>query len=221
MTLNREIMKLFFRTIIIIIFAIVGFSIVKRVKYFIPLRGFMLEKYYKILSGDANEIVFVGNSITEQFPLMTFFNNDKIKNRGISGQRAADILRRIDDITASKPCKIFLMIGINDIATNMPVDSIYLQTVAVIDKIKNSSPSTKLYAQSVLPTKHLSHIERIRVLNRKIESICNDKKITFIDLFQAFYKEGTLDTSLTVDGIHLNKKGYQLWKDRIEKYVNE
>ena len=44
------------------------------------------------------------------------FQNQNIKNRGISGDVTEGILYRITEITDSNPLKIFLMIGTNDLA---------------------------------------------------------------------------------------------------------
>ena len=58
-----------------------------------------------------NEIIFLGNSITEGGDWKVLFPNQNVINRGISGDTTDGILFRLDEITSSKPKKIFILIG--------------------------------------------------------------------------------------------------------------
>ncbi|HRN58259.1 MAG TPA: sialate O-acetylesterase, partial [Agriterribacter sp.] len=62
-----------------------------------------------------NDILFVGNSITDGNEWNELFDNSKMKNRGISGDISAGVIHRIDEIANRKPGKVFLMIGVNDL----------------------------------------------------------------------------------------------------------
>jgi hypothetical protein len=64
---------------------------------------------------DSSDVVFVGNSLTEGFPLTEMFHNINIKNRGISGNTISDVLDRITPIAQAHPRKMFIEIGINDL----------------------------------------------------------------------------------------------------------
>src|SRR5688572_24311555 len=44
---------------------------------------------------DSNDIVFIGNSLTEGFPLDEYFHRTDIKNRGIGGSETSHLLDRI------------------------------------------------------------------------------------------------------------------------------
>ncbi len=70
-------------------------------------------------------------------------SDNRIKNRGISADVTEGVLLRIDEVTDSKPLKIFIMIGINDLAFGYSKKEILQNFKAIINKIKNDSPKTK------------------------------------------------------------------------------
>ncbi len=76
---------------------------------------------YDHLPDTRNEIVFLGNSITDGAEWYELLGNKRIRNRGISADVTEGILLRLDAITKLKPAKIFIMIGVNDIARNMTI----------------------------------------------------------------------------------------------------
>ena len=51
--------------------------------------------HFKLIPVNENDIVFVGNSITDGAEWSELFNDMTIKNRGISGDFSAGILHRI------------------------------------------------------------------------------------------------------------------------------
>ena len=84
----------------------------------------ILFELFESLSRNSHSIVFLGNSLTQNFELSEFFPNHKIKNRGINGDVSAGILNRVKSITALHPSKIFIEMGINDLGTGVSNDRI-------------------------------------------------------------------------------------------------
>lgn len=178
-----------------------------------------------------NGIIFLGNSITEQGDWKTFFSDKKVFNRGIGGDNTYGVLARLDDIISSKPEKIFLMIGINDLGSRQWENSLILENYnKIVDKIRKGTPKTKLYIQSVLPLndsfiKGPSYKNKAGIiieLNKGLKVIGNDKCADFIDLHSIFHKgDNVLDSQYTKDGIHLNSQGYAIWVEFLKsnKYL--
>ena len=81
--------------------------------------------HFKTLPKTTNDIVFVGNSISDGGEWSELFADIRIKNRGISGDISAGVLNRIDEIADRKPKKVFVMIGTNDLSRNTSTDSIF------------------------------------------------------------------------------------------------
>lgn len=185
---------------------------------------------FEMLPNGADEIVFLGNSITDIGEWSEFFQNPKIKNRGISGDITIGVLARLDEVIESKPAKVFLMIGINDIANNNPDSIILTNYKRILSEISTKSPKTKVYVQSILPTnknfvqysRHQNKTEHILFINEKLKEICQQNNLTYIDLFSALAdSDNQLESCYTNDGLHLMDSGYKVWTEIVKPYVNE
>jgi len=183
---------------------------------------------FELLPNDSGEIVFVGNSITDGCEWGELFKNPLIKNRGISGDITDGVLDRLNEITESKPVKIFLMIGVNDLAKGKSVDSIMHTYRMILDKIHQESPATGIFVQSVLPVNaaypkfknHVNKTDSIIVLNKRISELATEYGLTYIDLYKAFTgDDGQLDPRYSNDGLHLTGSGYILWKQLIDPFI--
>ena len=177
---------------------------------------------FRLLPDEKNEIIFLGNSITDIGEWTEIWHNIKVKNRGISGDNTFGVLARLDEVLSSKPAKIFIMIGVNDISKETP-DSIIIDNYKkIIARVKKESPKTKLYVESILPTNndfvefknHQNKMEHIQFINKKLQEICIAEKLFYVDLYNSFLNEqGKLDKKYTNDGLHINGYGYMRWKE--------
>lgn len=173
-----------------------------------------------------NDIVFLGNSITsEGNDWSERLNYPNIKNRGIGGDTTDGVLARIGEIIYFKPIAVFLLIGINDIWNNgspsiPPPEYIGKNINNIVEFIKDSSPETKIYVQTILPIEKEIFKESIKKVNQIIKSNELNKKYEVIDLYSLFANEnGLMIKELSTDGIHLNEKGYQKWVEFIKPIV--
>jgi len=172
---------------------------------------------------DSNKVVFLGNSITEGFDLEKFFPKDKPVNRGISGDHIDGLLERFDDSALKlKPSKLFVMIGINDIGASDSDSLIQSNYQELLRTILKSLPNTRIYIQSILPTTAQwsnCPVEKIQRINEYIKDFSSRFGFTWIDLYAKFVtKEGYLNKDYTVDGLHLNSRGYVFWSALLKKY---
>ena len=86
-----------------------------------------------------NEIVFIGNSITEGGKNWSEkFNIPNIRNRGIGGDVTDGVLERLGEIIFFKPKAVFILIGINDLCkplhmlSLLPIPAACIQTLYTI-----------------------------------------------------------------------------------------
>jgi lysophospholipase L1-like esterase len=181
----------------------------------------MRSSVYATLPIDSCDIVFVGNSLTEAFPVTEIFGK-YVKNRGISGNSTIHLLNRIKPIAQKHPKKIFIEIGVNDFNFGYSVESAFHNYEKIIHSIKTYSPRTQIFVQSLMPTcmSYKSIIHSIDSLNVELRQYCRSQQITYIDLYTPMLKSSGLDSAYTADGIHLNNKGYAVWRRQIEKFVN-
>lgn len=183
--------------------------------------------YFRSYPNAVTDIIFLGNSITDYTDWNELLQLPQARNRGISGDITFGVLERLDEVTEGKPSKVFILIGINDIAKNIP-DSVILDNYKrMIAYIKSKSPSTKIYFNTLLPVNktfpdkaHFNKDEHIAAVNDGLKKICVAEKITLIDIHTPFLDaEKKLDKNYTYDGLHLNAAGYQLWAKLLKTYL--
>lgn len=170
------------------------------------------------------DIVFIGNSITEQGGNWgQRFNNSKVKNRGIAGDVTAGVINRLAEIYYYKPKKVFLKIGINDLFHNELTPEYVANNIKlIVDKIHLESPDTKIYVQTILPTANNNPSkERIAATNTILKAITPTNYLQIIDLHSRFADQNDLMvSSYTTDGLHLTELGYLAWQYYIIEFVN-
>lgn len=184
---------------------------------------------FEALPNAENEIIWLGDSITDGNQWAELFGNPKMKNRGISGDITDGVLYRLDEVTESTPAKIFIMIGVNDFARDRSVDYVLSNYRKIVDRIQEASPQTDIYIQSILPVNdefpqfpsHTDETPDILEANRKLQKLAEEKESVYIDLFDDMSAEDNkLNPDYTEDGLHLNGKGYLVWKSAVEQYLD-
>jgi hypothetical protein len=165
-----------------------------------------------------DDIVFLGDSLTEGGPWHELLADSRCKNRGISGDTSAGVLRRLRQVLDGQPAQIFLMVGVNDLLKGMPVDEVAANIRRIVEAVKEASPRTRLTIQSCLPVNPAilgeGDNEAIRALNEAIAALGTP----YLDLYPAFERDGRLDPAYTHDGIHLNGAGYMVWREALPSF---
>lgn len=183
---------------------------------------------FENLPDTNNEIIFLGNSITDGCDWSELFRNSNIKNRGISGDITDGILFRLDEVVRSNPNQIFIMIGVNDLSQNKSPDFVLTNYSKILLAIKEASPKTQVFVQSILPVNdgfgkfenHTNKGAEIKQVNKQLASLARNFNYSYIDLTDAFSdKDGKLIKEYTNDGLHLTAAGYLAWKDEIKRFL--
>jgi len=174
----------------------------------------------------TGRIIFLGNSITEIGNWGKLTGDTTVINRGIGGDITFGVLKRLDDIIVRQPSKVFLLIGINDIGKDIPDTVIADNIRKIVTRISQGSPSTKIYVQSILPLNpdvpnfpqhydkeaHVLHVDAI------LPAILAPLNCTFVNIFPLLLdSKQRLDARYTLDGLHVNQKGYEIWVDYLKK----
>ncbi|MBW8334687.1 MAG: sialate O-acetylesterase [Prolixibacteraceae bacterium] len=175
------------------------------------------------------EIIFLGNSITDGGEWCELLGNPKAKNRGISGDTTEGVLFRLSEVTRSKPAKVFLLIGINDLSKGVSKDTVYSNICRIAQKIRKDSPKTRVYVQSILPVNesfglfknHTSKTAEVLWVNAQLKTWCEKGQVQYVDLYSRFKNQDSelLNPQLTNDGLHLKGEGYLLWAETIKPYL--
>lgn len=190
----------------------------------VPFRNYRANHFFTLPVASDN-IVFIGNSITNMHDWAEAFNNPKIINRGISGAVSDEVVNNLEAFISGHPSKVFLMIGTNDLGTsgmNTP-EYPYRNFKTIVDRIMKESPETKIYVQSILPVAagNSRNHQSIIKTNELMKEYCEKVGITYVDLWSQLVTSGTtnLNGNYTYDGLHLTARGYRVWCKAIEEYV--
>ncbi len=177
---------------------------------------------FRSFEHSKKDIVFLGNSIIFWGEWPELLRNNHIRNRGIPGDNTFGVLERLDEVINGKPAKIFILIGINDIARNIPDSVILGNYKKMIARIQSASPRTKIYFQTIMPTNgsfqkltnYYDKDEHIGNVNAGLKQLAASYSIPVIDLYSLFADStGHLFKELSFDGVHLTKNGYDKWKE--------
>jgi lysophospholipase L1-like esterase len=174
-----------------------------------------------------NYIILLGNSITEGFSVATYFSDLPVLNRGIvadhTGIEGNGILQRLkQSVFDCRASKIFLMIGINDLADKIfTPKQIAYGVKLIVQKIHRFDPKIQIYLQSALPTsgKYAYLNAMVLEFNQNLQQVAAELTIHYLDLHSRFTDEtGELQTRYSRDGLHLNDEAYKIWKALILPY---
>ena len=168
-----------------------------------------------------NQIVFAGDSITEQYQLDRFYKDSSLDcyNRGISGDTTDNLLYRLQvSVLDIAPSKIVLTIGTNDINAGKSVGEIIENYQMIMELIVLNLPNTELYCVSIIPQNEkysknaYENNQRIKSTNKEIERLSKEYNCEYVNLYENLVdKNGLLRKKYSRDGLHLNKKGYKVW----------
>ncbi|MFH5833667.1 GDSL-type esterase/lipase family protein [Halalkalibaculum sp. DA3122] len=184
---------------------------------------------FEHLPNAENEIIFLGDSITDGNEWAELFGSPRLKNRGISGDVTDGILYRLSEVTESSPAQVFIMIGVNDLARGIPVETVISNYEKILDRIRRETPRTEIYVQSILPvndefsqfSSHTDKTPQIKEANSRLAALAREKEAIFINLFDDFSTgEDKLNPDYTEDGLHLNGQGYVVWKSVVDSHLD-
>jgi hypothetical protein len=170
-------------------------------------------------AASQQKIIFAGDSAAGRGNWSSYFGFP-IENRGVDGLETRGLVNSIEGIVASKPNKIFITIGGNNVMNRH--EGIVMDEIAtIIDKIRTASPATAIFIHSILPCKSDFSNSLAEWLNVQIQSLCDRKGVRYISVYNLFKNSKTI-INLNYyqgDGIHLNDAGYQAWANSIRPLV--
>lgn len=195
-----------------------------------PFRNHRYDSF-KVLSVTDDNIVFIGNSITDMHCWPEVFvtsNGDylPIVNRGNSGTYSTEQSDNLESYINGKPKKVFMMIGTNDIATsgglNFSPEQVLAYVKSIVKRIHARSPQTKVYLYSILKNKTGNRVEATWLkANELTKAYANATDgVTYIDLYDKL--AGVADGGQwSYDNLHLTAGAYQAWASTICEYLAE
>jgi lysophospholipase L1-like esterase len=113
------------------------------------------------------------------------------------------------------------MIGVNDVASDVPSDRIVANVQQTIDRLNKAG--VQVYLTMVLPVAQSYRRQindKVDDLNSAYRGLAARTKATVVDFREKVRSEnGHLRDEMTTDGIHLGPEGYRAWRDAISPLV--
>lgn len=184
----------------------------------------------ELLSPKEKRVVFMGNSITEGWLRIHpfFFENKPYIDRGISGQTTSQMLLRFrQDVLNLKPSIVVILAGINDIAENtgpITLEEIAANIFSMVELAK--AHNIEVIMCTVLPASNfpwrpgMDPGPKVVKLNTILKSYASQNNISFVDYYTPMVNDALgLKKELGDDGVHPNKKGYEIMETIIENSI--
>ena len=186
-----------------------------------------------IASGEFPEVVFMGNSITENWAEFhpEFFTEHNFLGRGIGGQTSAHMLVRFKtDVIDLHPKVVVIMAGTNDVAHN----DFWVVPEQVVNNV--ISMCTLAQAHGIIPI--ISSIppcasfrwrpeiedvaQTIVEINKALRAYAEANGFVYVDYHSALADENqAFPTSLSEDGCHPNPDTYFIMEEMVLEAIRE
>jgi lysophospholipase L1-like esterase len=172
----------------------------------------------------AGQVLFVGSSsFTMWKDAQDYFPKHKILNRAFGGSTLLDMIRyRYDVVYPYQPKQIVLYCGENDFAAS---DTVSVNTVVERFKtfyalLRAKYPAVPFLYVSMKPSPSRAHLmSKYKEANALIAGFLKkEKQSAYADVYSKMLKEdGTpMDDIFLQDRLHMNAKGYAIWKKVLE-----
>jgi lysophospholipase L1-like esterase len=190
-------------------------------------------------SSKEDRVVFMGDSITDSWQNPNyggFFPGKPYIDRGISGQTTPQMLIRFrPDVIALQPKVVLILAGTNDIAGNtgpMTLQAIEDNLMSMFD-LAHANAIRVVFAsilpisdyekakdgQPIIRSKQRSP-EQITALNTWMKTYARAHGGVYLDYFSAMADDkGFLKEELSEDGLHPNRKGYEIMAPLAEQAI--
>ena len=186
------------------------------------------------LEKKSENIVFLGDSITDFYDLDKYYKGYNVVNSGISGNQTISLINEIKNrVYIYNPTKVFILIGTNDLVdSNRTNEEIVENIEKIVNGIKENRPKAKIYVESIYPVNNTDNKKvvhsttktrsnkRIKKINILIKEMCKDNNIEYINLYDELVDEdGNLNIDYTKDGLHMSEEGYEIITKKLKKYL--
>jgi lysophospholipase L1-like esterase len=172
-------------------------------------------------------ILFVGSSsFTKWTDVQSYFPEYKIINRGFGGSSLPDLIRYADDIIFPyHPKQVVIYCGDNDLAFSDTVSArtVFERLAILFQLIRAKIPNENIVFVSIKPSPSRARLmPKEEVANGMIkEYLAAEKDASFVDVYHLMLdnKGKPVDSIFIEDKLHMNAKGYAIWKKAIEPYL--
>lgn len=167
------------------------------------------------------KLLMIGDSITDWFNSERYLAEYHVRNMGNAGDSTVECWERINKSWFKDEEIISLLIGTNDLMRDRSDDEIVNNIREIVKKIRRYSYAELLILTSILPRNDGKEgiNNRIIKINDQLKDISKSHNSNYFDLHSHFVNENKLKNEYSIDGLHLSRKGYEVWADRLKKFL--
>ena len=171
-------------------------------------------------------IVFIGSSSIRLWStLAEDFPGKPVINRGFGGSQLPEVLAFVPRIVLPyRPRQVVVYCGGNDIHNGRTAQQVLTDYQALVRAIHAELPKTGIAFISIAGNPaRWSQIETVRAANRLVAAwSTSDPRLDFIDVHHAMLSPDGLPRPdiFTDDRLHMNEKGYRIWREVVGKHLN-
>ena len=168
-------------------------------------------------------VVFTGSS---SIRVWEYLDNDchgmQVLNTGFGGSHMSDLLYFLDQaVLRFKPAQVYIYEGDNDIAADKNPKAILETTKQVANKILKSNSEIKIHFINAKPSpSRWEYKNKYLEFNSLLMDYCDShSQLFYVDVWNPMLDEKGLPMRdiFISDSLHMNRKGYLLWKEIICK----
>lgn len=140
--------------------------------------------------------------------------------RGFGGSTMNDVLYHLDRLVLQyEPRAVMIYEGDNDVAIGVSNEVILDRYQQAVERIHAHHPDIRIYLISVKPSISRRDMwPQMKALNKSLESLCaSDERLTYLDVATPMFDaSGEMRADIFVgDNLHMNAKGYDIWRKAI------
>jgi len=183
-----------------------------------------IKKITKLSIPEGKELaIFTGSSSIRFWEnLDKDCNEIQAINTGFGGSHMSDLLYFLDQtVLRFKPAKVYIYEGDNDIAAEKEPKAILETAKQITKKILANDSDTKIHFISAKPSpSRWKYKDQYEVFNSLLKSYCEShQQLFYVDVWNTMLDDNGRPTPhvFVSDSLHMNRKGYLLWKDIVCK----
>ena len=175
----------------------------------------MRATYFSMLPISENDVLVFGDEFIKNGEWQELLGNPNVKNRGTGWGYGGDIAttsKLVDATYANtgvekKDAKaIFLYTGTGDCNGTADMEGVKTAYKALVDKIKQKSPTSVIYVMSLCPTNNAgNNTNRISVLNAYLKTL---EGVKFVDFYNTLLNGNVANTKYFYPSNYLSALGY-------------
>lgn len=219
------IMKKIYNLLVVFLFVAASVQSQENIPFWNEVQSFKKQDSLKFPA--TNQILFIGSSsFTMWQDVAQYFPKHKILNRAFGGSSLTDLIRfRYDVVYPYQPKQIVMYCGENDFAGSdtVTIEMVVQRFKTLFGLIRARYAAVPFVYVSMKPSPSRAHLmPKFAKANNQIQQFLATKsKTSYADVYSSMLKaDGTPREDIFIgDNLHMNAKGYAIWKKVLEIFL--